>query len=347
MKITHLKNGRLSTKVYVGTDAHGKQITRRFTADTVNELKKMVIDAKYRMTTEVIQQRNSSILLRDAFDQFITARTNTLSQTTLRAYQSIRDSSFHQLMEMPVDEISSEDIQREINAMIPLLSPKTIKNKVSLLHSVLEIYSQNAPQRQLHMPVNKREDAIKIPSREDVQRMLDFCHNDEYYREYELPIFLGAYCGLRRGEIGALTYQDIDFKKCSLNVSKAQILDTDHEHTIKSPKTLAGYRTLPLNDEIMSLIKQRKKEGLPLIGVNVSQISSVFKTIKKHTGVDCRFHDLRHFFASLLLANNVPDLYAIELTGHSTTGMLKSVYQHTMKSKQEEVRDLVRDLYSK
>ena len=114
MKVTHLKNGKVSTKVYIGTDKDGKQISRRFSADTVSELKKMVIDAKYQMTNELIRQKNTSILLKDAFDQFIDARTHSLSQTTLRAYQSIRDSSFKRLMEMPVDDITSEDIQREL-----------------------------------------------------------------------------------------------------------------------------------------------------------------------------------------------------------------------------------------
>jgi integrase len=341
MKITKLKNGKVSTRAYVGTDQDGKQKIERFTAESVSDLKKMILKRKLELAEHVRVSRSSGGTLRQAFKQFIEARDKVLSQTTVRAYLSIMNNSFQSLMEKDVNDITSEDIQREVNFMTPLVSSKTIKNKVALLHQVLENYSQNAPQTQIHMPPKTKGHKMRIPTKEEVDRMIEFCHSDPYYQEYELPIILGAYCGMRRGEIGALDYTDIDFKTSSLNVSKAQILDTGHEHSIKAPKTLAGYRTLPLNDEIMTIIKNRKKKGLPLIGVNVSQISSVFKTIKKRTGVNCRFHDLRHFFASLLLAHNVPDLYAIELTGHSTTSMLKNVYQHTMEQKQKEVRDTV------
>lgn len=55
----------------------------------------------------------------------------------------------------------------------------------------------------------------------------------------------------------------------------------------------------------------------------------------------CRFHDLRHYNASIILALGVPDKYAMERMGHSTTDMLKKVYQHVMTEKRKEVSDVV------
>lgn len=62
-----------------------------------------------------------------------------------------------------------------------------------------------------------------------------------------------------------------------------------------------------------------------------------FIKLRNKHGLTVRFHDLRHYCASLMLALGVPDLYAMERMGHSPTHMLKSVYQHTMKDKQDEV----------
>ena len=59
-----------------------------------------------------------------------------------------------------------------------------------------------------------------------------------------------------------------------------------------------------------------------------------------------RFHDLRHVQASVMLALGVPDKYAMERMGHASTNMLKTVYQHTMKSKSEEVADIVDTFFS-
>ncbi len=59
-----------------------------------------------------------------------------------------------------------------------------------------------------------------------------------------------------------------------------------------------------------------------------------------------RFHDLRHVQASVMLALGVPDKYAMERMGHASANMLKMVYQHTMRSKSEEVADKVDSFFS-
>ncbi|MDD3394861.1 MAG: site-specific integrase, partial [Anaerotignum sp.] len=48
-----------------------------------------------------------------------------------------------------------------------------------------------------------------------------------------------------------------------------------------------------------------------------------------------------HYYASMMLANNVPDKYALKRMGHATDNMLKRVYQHTMKEKDNEINDTI------
>ena len=52
-----------------------------------------------------------------------------------------------------------------------------------------------------------------------------------------------------------------------------------------------------------------------------------------------RFHDLRHYTASVLLALGVPDKYAMEVMGHATNATLKQIYQHTMDDKRRETAE--------
>ncbi len=59
-----------------------------------------------------------------------------------------------------------------------------------------------------------------------------------------------------------------------------------------------------------------------------------------------RLHELRHVQASVMLALGVPDKYAMERMGHASTNMLKTVYQHTMKTKSEEVADTIDRFFS-
>ena len=55
-----------------------------------------------------------------------------------------------------------------------------------------------------------------------------------------------------------------------------------------------------------------------------------------------RFHNLRHYYATVLLELGIPDKFAIELTGHSTPYMLREVYQHTREQKMNEYRKLLK-----
>lgn len=70
-------------------------------------------------------------------------------------------------------------------------------------------------------------------------------------------------------------------------------------------------------------------------------ISKEFIDIRNELGLSFRFHDLRHYNASIMLALGVPDKYAMERMGYSTPATLKKVYQHTMREKQKEVANTV------
>ena len=70
-------------------------------------------------------------------------------------------------------------------------------------------------------------------------------------------------------------------------------------------------------------------------------ISKEFIDTRNALGLKCRFHDLRHYNASIMLALNVPDKYAMERMGYSTPATLKKVYQHTMTGKRAEVNDMI------
>ncbi len=60
-----------------------------------------------------------------------------------------------------------------------------------------------------------------------------------------IPALLMLYCGLRRGELLALTWGDINLKSKTLNVNKAVLFDGNTPH-MKTPKSKAGTRTVPI-----------------------------------------------------------------------------------------------------
>lgn len=332
MKISKSPGG-YSTRIYLGL-LNGKRIYKRITAQSKTELKKIATQLLSKPT-----EKPHVLTLHEAFERFIENRSYVLSPTTIRTYISSMNNYFQELMNIPLNQISSEMVQKEVNVMASCLSPKTIRNAYTLLTSVCSHYYPDT-KFTINIPKKQRTE-VHIPSKDDVTKILNFCHRDPYYSKFEIPIALAAYNGLRRGEICALTYDDIDLTRKTVTINKAMVVTYENEYALKSPKTYAGYRTLDLPDYTIAAIKDRIKKHLPLIEVNPPQITNGFPTILSKSGVKhIRFHDLRHFYASLLLTI-MPDIYAIRLTGHASTTMLKSVYQHVFMDQEDKYKTQV------
>lgn len=109
--------------------------------------------------------------------------------------------------------------------------------------------------------------------------------------------------------------------------------------TLKGTKTTSSTRVLPLPGFLLDHIKALP-EGR-LVTINPDNISNRFATLRERLGLSFRFHDLRHYYASLLLALGVPDKYAMQRMGHATPSMLKNVYQHLMQDKQDEITNTI------
>lgn len=335
MKITKLKNGNYSTRIYVGKK-DGKSVTKRVTAPTPKALRKLVTEIQLQMHLRASLPTPTSITFGEAFDNFLEIRENVLSPSTMSGYLSIRRCAFQRFMNMEINDITEQMLQAEVSSMASKLSFKTISIRTALFIQVMAEYRREAKNWRIKMPPKKKV-SLRIPTRNEVDALVSYCAATKRYNEYQLPIMFGAFCGLRRGEIVALTYDDIDIKNKSVRISKSIVHTPDNEFIPKTPKSYAGNRTVPLTNSMMDLINERKKEGLPLITITLEQITDRFPSILKGAGVEhVRFHDLRHFFASTLVTLNIPDLYAIKLTGHSTTTMLRRVYQHTFEDQEKQ-----------
>lgn len=149
--------------------------------------------------------------------------------------------------------------------------------------------------------------------------------------EHEIPILLAGLCGLRRSEVFGLTFNDIDWDNSTLTVRQVVVM-AGEEVVIKSPKTKKSARVISVLPEVLEVLKQKKSVGYVASRTgNVEHPGNYAdryrKFLKRNKLPHIRFHDLRHFHATLLLDAGVDMRLAQARLGHSNIGMTEK-YQH-------------------
>ena len=280
---------------------------------------------------EGIKKDASKKTFRDCAKEYINGKRNTLSPSTIRSYESIVKGLPELFLDKQVADIKAWDVQVVIDSIAKERSPKTTRNYSGFISSVLKAFY---PSLVLftQLPQKRRNDA-HTPSDDEVKAILDMAKRTVY----EIPLRLACY-GLRRSEICALTMDDLDGNKLSVN--KAKVLGTNGWE-IKTTKTESSTREIYIDDELANLIRENGMyEGYP------NRIYWFLRKCQDKLGIE-RFplHYLRHYFASTAHAIGMTDASIMEIGGWKTDYVMKRVYRHA-KDVEKENQKLIDHLSS-
>jgi len=270
-------------------------------------------------------------------DHYIDAKRNVLSPTTIKSYEMIRREYFQRLMIVPVRDLTSERMQVEINILAASKSPKTVRNAYGLIRAALTMY---APEIHLRVTLPaKKQLEYHTPTTEEVYSLINLASPN-----MKTAIMLAAFCGLRRGEIAALTIGDIQGNV--LHVHSAAVIDEKNSVKVKQPKTYTSDRYIPIPEFVLNHILGNKndKRVCPL---SLNSISHRFTELRDKLGYNCRFHDLRHYYASACHAIGVPDQYIMKFGGWKSDAILKDIYRGTLDDFERNSADKITAYFDK
>lgn len=316
MKATKLPSGNYRCRVEIGRDENGKRIWKSFTGPN-----KKRVEAE-AAAFAVGNRTDAGSTVSKAVARYIDGRRATLSPSTIAGYISIRrrlEDQFPRLMAMPVHSVDTDDLQRMVDELSSRCTPKTINNVWLLLSAALD--KAGAVVTPPNMP-HKVRPKIHVPDENTVRLVIDAAAGTDL----EIPVLLAAFGPLRRGEICALTLDDIDGNV--IHVSKDMVMDSDGNWVIKPPKTYTSDRRIVMPAEVIELIRAKGEiyPGTPNL------LTRQFARLLKANDIPSfRFHDLRHFCCSYLHAMNVPDVYIMQRSGHATSDILRQIYTHTLQ----------------
>ena len=311
-----LPSGSYRVRVPSHQDEDGKWHYLSFTAPTKYEAERIALEH----TKKKKRFAKNDLTVLEALEGYVTAKNKVLSPSTIRVHKGYINNYFHELGHLKLKKLSSEDVQLWISKMSATVSPKTVANAYGLLTAAASMY---APDITFRVTLPKRaKKAPDSPSSDDVMELFDNAKP-----ELKVCIGLAAFCGLRRGEICALTYGDL--KDGVVHIDKDLVQDDNKEWVLKDmPKTSESVRDVIPPMKVLKIIGDGEK-GENIIKLHPNQITRRFTTLRDRLGLPYSFHSLRHYYASVGHVLGIPDTYLADFGGwRKDSPVMKSVYQN-------------------
>lgn len=327
-----LPSGNWNVTVYSHTE-NGRRKYVSFTAPTKTEANRLAAEFQDNKANENAPQ---NLTVEKAVEHYISSKSNVLSPQTLKDYKNMV-KQFGSIMNVRIGSINSAILQDWINDISVGRSPKTVRNYYSLLLSSIRQYSDRS--FKITLP-QKRVIERNIPTDEDIKNLIKNANPT-----LKLAIILGSH-GLRRGEICALKYSDILRNFNSIYIHRDIVLGEDGWILKEMPKTSSSTRRVVLPKEVIDMLGTGQDEEF-ILKVKPSTITTDFVNLRNRLGLKCKFHDTRHYMASILHAIGLPDVYIMERGGWSSDSVLKSVYRNSLSDKSAHFTSIANDYFSK
>lgn len=306
-----------------------KRKYKSFTAPTKKE-------AEYNATQYIMDRdkKKSSLpeyTLYDAIGNYCDLKNNVLSPSTIREYRRMQKYNFASIQDIRIKDINNDDIQRWVNEFAKEHSPKTTKNAYGLIRAVLDAF---APEIRLRITLPQSvPNKLYVPSDSDIKALIEYFSEKD--KDMELAVYLAAFGTLRRSEVCGLEAGDIDGS--TITVQRAMVDSGSDDWVIKTTKTVSSTRIIEMPQFV---IDKCPKEGR-IVNLNPDQVTHRFMRALKRLDVPVfRFHDLRHYAASIMHAIGVPDQYIMQRGGWSSDKTLKAIYRGTIEEYTQKYTDM-------
>ena len=292
-------------------------------------------------------QRSESHTFRDVAEDWWDHHEPTLAYNTTKGYVPALKRAIAEFGDMEIADITPPMIAQYIRSFASHYgrSDKVVRTQLMIINLIfkhgINFYgiNMNNPARDIAVPNNLKKTKISAPDAEDIKRIA---------ASVDVPFglfpFMAMYTGMRKGELLCLDWTDVDVENRRITISKSVYHDNNVPH-IKTPKTAAGVRSVPILDALLPYMTGRKGLIFPNeYGTLMSetQYQRQWELYVKATGVKCTAHQLRHLYATILYENEIAPRDAMLLLGHKNIQTTLDVYTEI---RQQRISEIERKMY--
>lgn len=345
-----LKNGKRRQKLF-----HKLQECRQWLADARYQDEHTNLDLPDKLTVEAW------------YDYWISMKERTVRPNTVRNYRERYQKNVRPVIgNILLTDVKPIHCQRIMNQMADdgYATSTIYQARIALFNMLNYAYENDVIMKN---PCNKtvefdigKSPKKKIPlTVEEQKKFVEGIEGNTY--EYQFKFILQT--GLRTGELVGLKWSDIDFGRKTLTISRSvEYRYSVGEWRIGPPKSKAGYRTIPLTDEAIKLLKLQKKKNAGFKVIPMEWSDTVFLCKKgmpvKNSTYDTmlykladkigirRFcmHLLRHTFATRCIEGGMRPKTLQNLMGHSNIGITMNLYVHTTEDEKHKEIEKIADI---
>jgi len=288
-----------------------------------------------------------------------------LKPSTIKSYDSILKHMTEELGHLPLTAITPADIDRfavklqnagKTHGNILRLLGKILKNAIRhqyLRHSPMEGYER--PRR------SRKQRKGRALNPEEIQSLLE-----HFKDEVKLIVETAILTGMRQGELFGVHWEDFDWENSLIHVHRSLYWDfgkdqpkneSGKKFVLLTPKSSYGIRDIDLSPRLKKQLQElwmRKgkpetgfvfttEQGTPVFASNLYKRE--FKPVVNAIGLEgLRWHDLRHTFGSLKLAQGADIFYIQRQMGHSSIQITCDIYGHQLNKTNPEAAAKTDDL---
>jgi len=357
--ITKRSKDTWSVVISAGYDNNGKRI-RKWHA-----VKGTKRDAERRLA-ELIHQLDTGTYMKPSrtrvaeyLEQWLQdyARPN-LSPRTIEVYSQIIEGHLIPAFgTLTLTQLKPEHLQSYYtDKQAAGLSPQTVKHHHALLHKILKTAIEwgrllRNPADAVSPPRSHRVE-VQAWSAAEVARFLDAARSSLYYTVFHLAL----YTGMRRSELLALRWSDVDLLLGQISVARGLHVARGGEVIFTLPKSIKSKRTVALSPATIVMLRSHKEKAVQqcnTFGIVLTDQELVFahvdgtpwlpdsvshawtRIVRKVDIKPISFHGARHTHASLMLKQSIHPKVVQERLGHSTIALTLDTYSHVAPGLQE------------
>jgi len=343
-------NGVWKVRASIGVDRYGKRIQQQVTCRTEREAERVLADL---LASRNEHHARSVGRLLDEYHAATTNRRSARSDVEVRHHIDVHLKPLHRIM---VKDLDVETIEQLYNRLRIDFSDGTVRHIHYVLRPAIRLavrwgWRPDNPAELVDLgPLDRMP--VNLPADDAVQRLLAEC-----CRRGPLGLFvrLAIVTGARRGELAAFRWRDVDWTAPTITV-RASLSETRGQVIVKQPKTASSARTIGIDsDTIAQLAAHRadndndNDDGFIFGGekpISPSAWSKRFAAACRHTNVEMRLHDLRHWTASALITAGIPINAVAARLGHARTSTTVDVYGHLLAHDDSALAGVVLNRFS-